>query len=129
MLGCVVGCGGPIASLNGTVRYEGEAVTRGVISITPVGGKGKAEGAKILGGKFELKSIAPGEKQVTVIGVVGEESEIQVPHSSENKLAAIAPRREETLQVPTNAVGNGQTILVQTGPQEIEIELSKPSGK
>ncbi len=123
---CALGCGGPVASLKGTVRYEGKAVARGVISITPVGGKGKAEGSKILDGVFAVESIEPGEKQITVIGVVGEGSETEAPATSENKLEAIAPRTPAVPQIPTNATGNGQTITIKPGPQEIEIELSKP---
>ncbi|MCH2184121.1 MAG: hypothetical protein MK108_19150 [Mariniblastus sp.] len=124
-----VGCGGPVTSVKGQVRYEGSPVTRGVISITPVGGRGKSEGSKVLDGAFEIPSIEPGSKQISVIGVMGEETEVDQPLSSEDKLTRAAPSKRGPVQIPTNAVGNGQTIMVNEGPQEINILLSKPDSK
>jgi hypothetical protein len=128
LVAVATGCGGPDTSVKGLVTYEGEPVTRGVITVLPAGGKGKAEGSKILNGVYEIKSIEPGTKQISVMGRMGEETNGQVPVSSDEKMAAFeANSAAEPFDIPMDAAGNGQRIEVKQGAQEINIELGKPA--
>ncbi len=118
------GCGGSDTSVRGTVTYDGQPVQRGVITFTPTDG-GKPEGSKILAGEFVIESIQPGNKQVSVIGVIGGEAENSAPVTSDDKIRSMVEASREAEMIPTNAVGNGQTVSVEAGTQDIVIELSR----
>ena len=113
--------------MTGTVTYEGQPVERGVITLTPVAGRGTSEGAKILRGEFQIEGIAPGTKQVSIIGVVGSQDAKDQPISSDNKIEAMVESTRQAEMIPTNAIGNGQTIRVEKGMQAVSIELSRPT--
>lgn len=121
------GCGPPGTSVQGTVSYEGEPVQRGVITLTPTDGSGKPEGSKILAGRFEIDSIEPGKKQLSVIGVTGKQADINKPTTSEDKTGTIVAAAHSAEMIPTNAMGNGQTITLAEGNQEITLRLTRPS--
>lgn len=122
-----LGCNDEGTSVRGTVTYEGQLVERGVITLTPTDGSGKPEGSKVLHGEFHIGSIEPGDKQISVIGGVGSESEQAAPATSEGKVKSMIQAGQQTELIPTNAVGNGQTVIVQEGPQEIEVILLRPA--
>ncbi len=124
-LAALPGCGGADTSVIGTVTYEGQPVQRGVITFTPTDG-GKPEGSKILAGEFAIESLQPGQKQVSIIGVFGGAAEKRAPVTSDDKIRSMVETARESEMIPTNAVGNGQTVSIEAGPQEIAIKLSRP---
>ena len=123
----LVGCHRSGTSVTGTVSYDGQPVPRGVITLTPTDGSGKPEGSKILAGKFEITSIEPGQKRVSVIGVTAEPSSTDEPVASDDKIKNMVEASRSAEMIPTNAKGNGQTVSIAEGQQEIIVELSHPS--
>jgi hypothetical protein len=124
------GCGDASpASMTGKVTYNGMPVLRGVISVTPTDGSGKAEGAKIENGLYEIKSIEPGLKAVSILGFAGPEVLAKRVYSGREDYEAAAPERaaaaKQEVEIPVDAAGNGQQITVQPGPQTIDVALGK----
>lgn len=124
----IAGCGGAVTSVTGQVTYKGDPVSRGVITITPTDGKGKPEGTKILDGAYEITTITPGPKTISVIGVVGNEAVAQQPLTSDDKAQALAPK-QGIVEIPVGAEGNGQEIEIKEGPQQVDIKLGAPAGR
>lgn len=60
------GCGDSLATVSGTVSFNGEPVSRGMISLEPVDGKGPSAGGNVEEGKFLIESVHPGEKIVRI---------------------------------------------------------------
>ena len=125
------GCGGDSASISGTVTYAGKPVTRGVISVAPANGKGKGEGAKIVNGKYAIQQIAPGQKRVTVVGLTGaDEAAPAAAISSEDFAKGLGKnqsRSKETVEIPMDAEGNGQTVEIELGVQTVNFDLNPPT--
>ena len=130
LLALIVGCGETPNTVKGTVTYEGVPVPRGVITINPENGRGKGEGAKIQEGAFEVKSIAPGTKVVSVVGFMDAKAESDQPMSKEKAFEDYASSGQgspEVTEVPRNAGGNNKTIEIKEGEQTIDIKLTKPT--
>lgn len=68
-LAFAAGCSNGLASVKGSVTFNGEPVNRGMINLEPVDGKGPVAGAAVEGGKFEMKDVTPGEKIVRISAV------------------------------------------------------------
>jgi hypothetical protein len=65
---CLTGCGhGELASLAGTVSYEGRPVEKGTITFLPADGKGPTAAAPITDGKYSVK-VVYGRKVVKIEG-------------------------------------------------------------
>ena len=70
LLGMCVGCGGSnLATVRGTVTFDGEPVERGSIAFEPADGVGPVAGGTIEGGKYLLAGeagVTPGKKIVRI---------------------------------------------------------------
>jgi hypothetical protein len=65
---CLTGCGHDgLASLSGTVSYDGLPVEKGTITFLPADGKGPTAATPIAGGKYSVK-VACGRKVVKIEG-------------------------------------------------------------
>lgn len=62
----LAGCGGPVATVTGTVTYEGRPVDNGLITFSTTQGKSQVFTASISGGKYTLEKIPPGKYSVAV---------------------------------------------------------------
>ncbi len=60
------GCGEKLARVEGTVTFNGEPVSRGMINLEPTDGKGSVYGASVEDGKFVIEDVLPGEKIVRI---------------------------------------------------------------
>jgi hypothetical protein len=60
------GCGDKLARVEGTVTFNGEPVSRGMINLEPTDGKGSVYGASVENGKFLIEDVLPGEKIVRI---------------------------------------------------------------
>ncbi len=75
LAGCLVlcsiltGCGNGLATVEGTVTFNGEPVSRGMINLEPIDGKGSVTGSQVEGGKFLIADVPPGEKIVRIMAV------------------------------------------------------------
>ncbi len=58
-----------MARVEGTVTFNGEPVSRGMINLEPVDGKGQVVGTAVEGGKFCINDVLPGEKIVRISAV------------------------------------------------------------
>ena len=71
------GCGDNFATVSGTVKFNGEPVNRGMISLEPVDGKGPTSGGNVEAGQFLIESVVPGEKIVRIGAVYSKGMEKQ----------------------------------------------------
>ncbi len=65
----MAGCGGDRIPISGAVTFDGEPVLTGAIVFEPTDEKGKATGARIVDGRYELAGEAapePGKKKVRI---------------------------------------------------------------
>ncbi len=69
MSSVLIGCGDPLARVEGIVTFNGEPVSRGFINLEPVDGMGTVSGANVEDGKFLMEDVVPGEKIVRISAV------------------------------------------------------------
>jgi hypothetical protein len=65
----MVGCSNGLAQVEGQVTFNGEPVSRGMLNLEPVDGKGAVTGSAIEAGKFRIDNVLPGEKIVRISAV------------------------------------------------------------
>lgn len=65
----LVGCSDGLARVSGTVTFNGEPVSRGMINLEPVDGVGPMSGGSIEGGQYVIEQVTPGEKIVRISAV------------------------------------------------------------
>ncbi len=127
----VLGCGSPTGSVEGIVTYDGAPIEKGMITFTPVEGKGVVVGCEIQNGKYIAKGVSPGKNVLTVAAV----KQVTFSRSSEemSKMAAsnagkgsIEGLIDPADIVPSNAKGNGVEHSVSAGKNTIDLQLSKP---
>src|SRR5690349_1731911 len=75
LVGTLAGCGDEKASVNGTVKMDGEAVTDGAIIFSKSDGSKVREGAVIKDGSFQVR-LPPGKYKIELNGkkVLGKET-------------------------------------------------------
>ena len=66
---CLSGCSNGLSRVEGEVTFNGEPVSRGMINLEPVDGKGPVSGSAIEGGKYLMTDVKPGEKIVRISAV------------------------------------------------------------
>lgn len=65
-----IGCGEQLATVEGTVTFDGEPVESGSITFEPADGDGPTDGGKIENGQYKLAGeagVEPGEKVVRIV--------------------------------------------------------------
>ena len=127
----LVGCGSPTATVQGSVSYDGTPIEKGMITFTPVDGKGIVVGCDIQNGKYTARGVAPGKNVLTVAAV----KQVTFSRSSEEmeKMAA-AGKGKGAIEglidpadiVPSDAKGNGAEHTVNIGSNTIDLQLTKP---
>lgn len=106
----VGGCGNSLATVSGTVTFNGKPVERGVINLAPADGKGAGVGGSIENGAYVLRGVVPGEKIVRLtapvtLGTTTDDTGAQIQLVEDLMPAAWGRRSEERLTVtaPTTA--------------------------
>lgn len=131
LLTSLVGCSSPLATVQGTVSYEGTPIAKGMITFTPADGKGSVVGCNIENGKYLATGVTPGKNVLTVAAV----KQVTFSRSSEemSKMAAsnagnggIQGLIDPADIVPANAKGNAAEHSVNTGSNTIDLQLTKP---
>lgn len=120
------------AELHGTVKYQGQPIADGAITLVPADGKGPTQGTTITQGAYELKDLQPGKKIVQIIGVKEVKwvasSEDMAKQAEEMKLKS---SRTDVVfaadQVPEDAVGNNETIEITVGRHQKDFDLQPPT--
>ena len=64
-----LGCNDGLARVSGTVTFNGEPVSRGMINLEPVDGVGPMSGGSIAGGQYAIEQVTPGGKIVRIRAV------------------------------------------------------------
>jgi hypothetical protein len=127
----LVGCGGSTASVQGNVSYEGTPIQKGMVTFTPVDGKGSVVGCNIKNGKYSATGVTPGKNVLSVVAV----KEVTFARSSEEmeKMAASSKGKgaiegliDPADIVPADAKGNGAEHMVSEGSNTIDLQLTKP---
>lgn len=98
------GCGSSLATVSGTVTFNGQPVERGVINLTPADGKGAGVGGSIENGAYLLRDVVPGEKIVRLsapvtLGTTTDDAGAQVQLVEDLMPAAWGRRSDERLMV------------------------------
>ena len=124
------GCGSGLATVSGTVSYEGKPVEEGAINFTPHDGKTAAAGGMIKDGKYYVTEVPPGKKLVEIIGT----KKVDFASSSEEAMRRaqeMAAKGNNTGLVdpadtiPTDAEGNRQEVELVPGSQTKDFSLTK----
>ncbi len=122
----VTGCRHSTTSVHGKVTYDGKPIGRGQITFSPAGGHGVVRSGPIAAGKYTVDNVPPGPKILQIIGV----QKINFPKTHAEMAEAAKrgpPAAPETAdEVPANAVGNGQTVEIAAGSQELNFDLKRP---
>src|SRR5262249_40963677 len=127
------GCGADnLATISGTVTYDGEPVGDGMITFLPADGKGPASGGAIVDGKYSVSGLLSGLKIIKVYAVKAEpiarSSEDMEPPSADNPTkgdrTGIIYR---AATIPPDADGNNAAYEVKPGKHTRDIELRKKS--
>ena len=113
----LAGCSDGMATVNGTVTFNGEPLSGAMIVLEPTDGKGAVSGANVEGGAFQIKGVLPGEKLIRIYASypAGESPNIDNPAEkivkmeellpddwhlkSTRKLMVVAPHTEETFAI------------------------------
>jgi len=111
------GCGDGLATIAGTITFNGDPLSSAMIVLEPTDGKGPVAGANVEGGRFEIPGVLPGEKLVRIYASypAGEARNIDNPAEklvrmeellpeewhvkSTRKWVIVAPRTEETFAI------------------------------
>lgn len=131
LLALSIGCSSPSASVQGSVSYEGVPIEKGMVTFTPVDGKGSVVGCEIQNGKYVANGVSPGKNVLTVAAV----KQVTFARSSEemSKMAASKPVQggiegliDPADIVPANAKGNGAEHNIIIGSNTIDLQMTKP---
>jgi hypothetical protein len=124
LAGC--GTGGQTSTVSGNVTYDGQAVASGEITFSPADGKGPIASGSISAGQYSVTDLVPGPK-VVLISSVAEVPRVmsteELQKAAEKGIRAPAPAAQ---LVPPDAEGNGQTIEIKPGSQQLEFTLKVP---
>lgn len=129
------GCGsGGMATVSGTVTYEGEPVREGFVTFTPADGKGPDAGGPIAAGRYSVSGMTPGRKLVKVVAVkkvnfASTSAEMQAKGSAARKAGNYDGLVDPADTIPANADGNNVTLDVVAGSQTQNFQLKKPAAK
>lgn len=114
------GCGGEATTpVAGLVTYDDKPVAKGFITFAPADGRGPADGAEIVDGKYTVSLHKPGEKTVLVESV----DESAGPISSEDANRPGAKPTKPKVNIPPNCTGNNQRVTVKGGETALNFDL------
>ncbi|MFM7518121.1 MAG: hypothetical protein ACKO3V_14370 [Pirellula sp.] len=127
----LVGCGGSTGSVQGNVSYEGAPIQKGMITFTPVDGKGSVVGCNIENGKYSASGVTPGKNVLSVVAVkevtfARNSEEMEKMAASNKGKGAIEGLIDPADIVPADAKGNGAEHTVSEGSNTIDLQLTKP---
>ena len=84
LCGVLVGCDDGTATIEGTITFDGQPVSRGSINFEPFDGTGVPMGANVEGGKYRVENVKYGDKIVRIhaVKVIGTEKKYpEIPDS------------------------------------------------
>jgi hypothetical protein len=131
LIASAVGCGSSASTVQGTVSYQGAPIEKGMVTFTPVEGKGSVVGCNIENGKYYATGVTPGKNVLTVAAV----KSVTFSRSSDDmsKMAAsnagkgpIEGLIDPADVVPSDAVGNGAEHNINEGSNTLDLQLRQP---
>ncbi|HVJ85375.1 MAG TPA: hypothetical protein VM452_07000 [Caulifigura sp.] len=89
----LVGCSDGMATVDGTVTFNSEALSSAMIVLEPTDGKGPVSGANVEGGTFHIPKVLPGEKLVRIYASypAGETVNIDNPREKNVRMEELLP--------------------------------------
>jgi hypothetical protein len=144
ILALATGCGGSgggvsKVTVTGTVSYDGKPVQSGTIEFflqeASLKGGGNAQGA-ITNGKFSVANVTPGKNKVTVASTAStSEGMVSGSYTNRPKMPDMSDpmkakkemeqRTKGTVEIPQDAVGNGQIFDITPNMAALDIKLMK----
>lgn len=81
----IVGCSSGLAVVEGTVTFDGAAVSRGMISLESPDGKGTSSGSGVENGTYRILDVQPGPKlvRISAVKVIGKGKDSEIQDSAE----------------------------------------------
>jgi hypothetical protein len=131
LIASAVGCGPAGSSVQGTVSYQGTPIEKGMVTFTPVEGKGSVVGCNIENGKFSATGVTPGKNVLTVAAVKSvtfsrSSDEMSKMAASKAGKGSIEGLIDPADVVPADAKGNGAEHMINEGSNTLDLKLSKP---
>lgn len=80
----LTGCGEPTATIEGTITFDGQPVSRGSINFEPVNGDGVPMGCNVEEGRYRVEDVQYGEKIVRIHAVKVISTERTYEHMGED---------------------------------------------
>ncbi len=119
-------------SLQGEVRFDGEPVATGALTVTPVDGKGAISGTSIQDGTYRIDDLPPGKKIVQVIGTkkvpfVASSAEMEAMSQHVKPTGGNADLVFPADTIPEDAPGNRAEIEVRPGKNQQNFDLHSPA--
>lgn len=130
----LTGCGGAVATVSGSVSYDGEPVGDGYITFTPADGKGQDGGGPIANGTYSVTGLPPGPKVVKVIATkkvnfASTSDEMKKKADEAKKAGKHDGLIDPADVIPDNAEGNNAKIDLTVGENKHDFALKKPAKK
>jgi hypothetical protein len=131
LIASAIGCGSSASTVQGTVSYQGAPIEKGMVTFTPVEGKGSVVGCNIENGKYYATGVTPGKNVLTVAAV----KSVTFSRSSDemSKMAAsnagkgpIEGLIDPADVVPADSIGNGAEHSIKEGSNTLDLQLTKP---
>ena len=115
-------------SMQGKVRFDGELVVTGALTVTPVDGKGATSGASIQDGTYQIDDLPPGKKIVQIIGTkkvpfVASSAEMEAMSKQVQPSGANADLVFPADTIPGDAPGNRAEIEIKPGKNQRDFDL------
>jgi hypothetical protein len=125
----LVGCGQNIASVTGSVTYNGQPVKKGFISFQPSNGQGKSFAAPIADGVYTAPQAVPGNMTAIITGTrevnfYASSAESYQKANEAQKSGKLADVAEAADYIAPDAEGNSKEVEVQPGDQTLDFAIT-----
>lgn len=125
----LVGCSDSVATVTGSVTYNGESVKKGYVSFQPSDGRGKSFAAPIADGVYTAAQAVPGNMTAVISGVrevnfYTSSAESYQKADEARKTGQLADVAEAADYIAPDAEGNSKQVDIQPGDQTLDFSIT-----
>ena len=129
VLALLVGCGDSVATVTGSVTYNGEPVKKGYISFQPSNGRGKSFAAPIAEGAYYAEQAIPGRMTAIIAGTrevnfYASSAESYQKADEARKAGRLADVAEAADYIVPDAEGNSKEVEILPGDQTLDFSIT-----
>ena len=126
----IVGCGtSEVSSIHGSITYNGQPLQYGAITLSSTDGSTANFGGVVSDGLYKVDNIVPGEFKVTIIAGVKHDGARVASSDDGRMLAEKGEQNNAPIQIPSNASGNNQLVLIKLGEHAFDFTLKSPESQ